>query len=51
MTLPRRLDLDGMLRYVGALPDPQVPDYRELSVRLGWRATRSLELSLSGIRP
>ena len=48
MTLPERLDLDATLRHVGALPDPQLPAYWELSARLGWRATDRLEVSLSG---
>jgi iron complex outermembrane recepter protein len=48
MTLPQRLDLDATLRHVGALPDPQLPGYWELSARLGWRATNALEISLSG---
>ena len=48
MTLPGRLDLDATLRHVGALPAPALPGYWEMSARLGWRATRTLELSLSG---
>jgi iron complex outermembrane recepter protein len=48
MTLPGRLDLDATLRHLGALPDPALPGYWELSARLGWRATSTLELSLSG---
>lgn len=48
MRLPGRLDLDATLRHVGALPDPALPGYWELSARLGWRATRTLELSLDG---
>jgi iron complex outermembrane recepter protein len=48
MSLPGRLDLDATLRHVGALPDPALPGYWEMSARLGWRATRTLELSLSG---
>ncbi|MEO7742174.1 MAG: TonB-dependent receptor [Usitatibacter sp.] len=38
--------LDLMLRYVGALPNPAVPAYTELNARLGWRVSRSLELAL-----
>lgn len=30
------------------LPDPALPAYWELSARLAWRATGTLELSLSG---
>jgi iron complex outermembrane receptor protein len=48
MTLPGRLELDATLRHVGALPDPALPGYWEMSARLGWRATRTIELSLSG---
>jgi iron complex outermembrane recepter protein len=39
---------DAFLRYVGKLPNPAVPDYAELNMRLGWRVTPQLELSLSG---
>lgn len=35
-------------RRVGALPEPALPGYRELAGRLGWHATSTLELSLSG---
>ena len=48
MALPQRLHLDATLRHVSALPAPALPGYWELSARLGWRATRTLELSLSG---
>jgi outer membrane receptor for monomeric catechols len=40
--------LDATLRHVSALPNPALPGYWELSARIGWRATRTLELSLSG---
>jgi iron complex outermembrane receptor protein len=39
---------DARLRYVGALPHPYVADYGELDTRLGWKVSRSLEVSLSG---
>ncbi len=48
MDLPGRLELDAWLRYVDALPQPRVPAYTELDLRLGWRATGGLELSLIG---
>jgi iron complex outermembrane receptor protein len=48
LDLPRELTLDAVLRYVGDLPAPAVPSYFELNARLGWRATRSLELSVTG---
>lgn len=48
MDLPGRIELDAWLRYVGALPQPRVPAYTELDLRLGWRATAGLELSLIG---
>jgi len=48
MTLPGRLDLDATLRHVDALPDPALPGYWELSARLGWRLTSTLELSVTG---
>ncbi len=48
MDLPGRVELDGTLRYVARLPAPVVPAYTELDLRLGWRATDALELSLTG---
>ena len=48
LDLPGRLELDAWLRYVDRLPSPRVPSYTELDLRLGWRATDRLELSLVG---
>jgi iron complex outermembrane receptor protein len=39
---------DSFLRYVGKLPDPAVPAYAELNMRLGWKVTPFWDLSLSG---
>jgi iron complex outermembrane receptor protein len=46
--LSSTLELDVMLRHYDALPDPRVPDYTAFDLRLGWRATKALELSLIG---
>ncbi len=46
--LRRNLDVDASVRSSGALPNPQVPAYTELSLRLGWRVTPRLELSVVG---
>jgi iron complex outermembrane receptor protein len=48
LDLPGRTELDGWLRHVDALPSPKVPAYTELDLRLGWRATPALEISLAG---
>jgi iron complex outermembrane recepter protein len=48
MTLPGGLDLDATLRHESALPDPALPGYWELSARLGWSLTSTLELSVTG---
>jgi iron complex outermembrane recepter protein len=45
--LTPRHELDVALRHVGGLPSPSVPSYTALDARLGWRASRSLELSLA----
>ena len=39
-------ELDVMLRRVGPLPAPRVPGYTAVDVRLGWRISSSLNLSL-----
>src|SRR5207247_8320731 len=48
MDLPCHLELDGTVRYVDGLPNQGVPNYMALDLRLGWRPTRNLELSLFG---
>jgi len=48
MDLGSLVTFDASLRYVDALPDPQLPGYYELSARVGWRVSSKLELSLSG---
>ena len=42
-----RLELDIMLRHVGKLPSPHVPSYTAVDAHLGWRITKTLEVSLS----
>lgn len=49
MDFSHEIKLDATLRYVGALPDPALPHYFELSGRLGWRPIDSLELSINGL--
>jgi iron complex outermembrane receptor protein len=49
MNLGDDVTLDANLRYVGALPDPRVPAYTELSARLGWQVTEQVTLALSGL--
>lgn len=39
---------DAFLRYVGRLHSPPLADYAELDMRLGWKITPQLEVSLSG---
>jgi iron complex outermembrane receptor protein len=46
--LPRNIEADVWLRGVGALPNPVVPGFVELNARLGWRATRTVDLALIG---
>lgn len=48
MNIPGDLNLEADLRYVGALPDPKVPEYVELNARLAWRVSDTLSLALSG---
>lgn len=44
----RGVTFDAILRHVGDLPGPKNPDYLELSARLGWRISKSLEVAVSG---
>ena len=48
MNLGASVTLDATLRYVSALPDPQVPAYTELDVRLARRLNDHLQVSVSG---
>ena len=46
--LPGNLSLDGVLRYVDSLPAQSVGHYFNLDLRLGWHATKNVELALVG---
>jgi iron complex outermembrane recepter protein len=54
LDLPRQVQLDASLRWVDALHINEgptlgtVPSYFELDSRLGWQASRQLELSIAG---
>ena len=48
LNLPRNIELDGVVRYVDALPNPHVPGYVSLDLRVAWNASEHLELSLVG---
>jgi iron complex outermembrane receptor protein len=48
LDLPADLELGAWLRHVGELPDPVVPAYTELDLRLGWRPRPGLLLGLVG---
>lgn len=45
--LPRGQDLDLLLRYVGRLPDPQVPGYTALDLRYALGLRRDFQLSVT----
>lgn len=47
MNLPKRWELDLSLRVVDKLPNPQVPGYSTVDLRLGWNPVPGVELSLS----
>lgn len=42
----RHRELDVMLRHYGQRPDPQVPSYTTVDMRLGWGMARDAELSV-----
>jgi iron complex outermembrane receptor protein len=50
LDLPRDLQFDAVFRYVSRVANPGVatPGYSELDLRLGWLATKNLELSIVG---
>jgi iron complex outermembrane receptor protein len=46
--LPGGFELDGFLRYVSALPHPEVPAYAELDARVGWVSKAGHEFAVIG---
>ncbi|MBI3810618.1 MAG: TonB-dependent receptor [Nitrospirae bacterium] len=48
MNLGRNLELDAAVRVIGGLPDPNVPGYVALDMRLGWTVLKGVEVSLAG---
>jgi iron complex outermembrane recepter protein len=48
LDLPRNVELDVIVRGIGALANPRVPAYTEMNLRLGWRATPNLDVWLAG---
>jgi len=46
--LPARGEIDALFRFVGALPQPKVASYSELTLRVGWGHGGPMELSLIG---
>jgi iron complex outermembrane recepter protein len=47
LDLPKRAQLDVIVRYVGALPNPSVASYTVMDVRYGMPLRRDLELTLA----
>jgi iron complex outermembrane receptor protein len=47
-TLPRDISLDLGLRVIGALPNPPVPSYVALDLRIAWQMSPDVELSIAG---
>jgi iron complex outermembrane receptor protein len=48
MNLPRRFELDQSIYYSGRLSLGPVPAYTRYDVRIGWRASESVEFSVAG---
>lgn len=48
MSLPHNIELDLWGRYVDRLTVARVPSYVTMDVRIGWKPTKQLELSLVG---
>jgi iron complex outermembrane receptor protein len=46
--LPRALELDTTLRAVSRLPNPDVPGYVTMDARLGWHASKHVDVALVG---
>ena len=48
VNLPGNLELDGIFRYVDSLPGQDVGRYFNLDLRLGWHASKNVEVALVG---
>ena len=48
LDLPGRVQWDVVARYVDALPDPPLPSYIGVDMRLGWKVIHRLEVSVVG---
>ena len=48
MNLRPNVEFDVALRRIGGLPNPDVPAYVGLDMRLGWTVAKGVEISLSG---
>lgn len=48
LDLPRGFELGAWLRHVGDLPEPAVPAYTELDLRLAWRRSPELTFAVVG---
>ena len=48
MNLSSDMELDVALRSIGRLPNPSVPGYTVIDMRLGWKVSKNVEVSLSG---
>jgi iron complex outermembrane receptor protein len=48
LDLPKGWELDTSVNYVDELPDLGIEDYVRLDLRLGWHASKNVELSVTG---
>ncbi len=48
MDMPGNLELDSWIRYVDSVPAANADSYITLDVRLGWKPTDKIELSIAG---
>jgi iron complex outermembrane receptor protein len=48
LDLPNGWELDTALNYVDELPDLGIEEYVRLDLRLGWHASKQVELSVTG---
>jgi iron complex outermembrane receptor protein len=48
LDLPRNIEADVLLRSIGELPNPRVPAYTEINLRVGWRASPRVSVWVAG---
>ena len=48
MDIMKKFELGAVIRYIDKLPQPLVPSYTGVDLRIGWKLNENIELSIAG---